>query len=347
MKKNLHVSSNSGAYPNKFVPDYARMVEGGTQGSQNEFLFIGDDCGIGDGFNYTIGRRSFWYGVKFCFLAKKYSSIIFHSTPSKYLILFLIFRFLLFRSVRIYFVLWGGEFNFSNKSRVRGLLIVLLNKLAMKCSDGFVTYLKSDYDKAVQFSGNCRAKWIDIEGVYPSNVLSSTMPSRSSICRILIGASALERNKHLEIIDRLAKIPMAGEVEYIIPLSYGNQVYAEKVVQYAGAMLTGNLRPLYDFMHRDEYLGLLSTIDVAFFNNEGQQGMGNIRNLLGFGAQVFLNPRSDSYRYFLNLELKVFDITDTSVAIERVLMEKNRARAQELFSKERLVMQTQKFLLNA
>lgn len=348
MKKNLHVAANSADYPNKFVPDYARMVGNETQGSKNEFIFIGDGSGIGGGFKFSVGKRNLWYGIKFCFLAREYSSIIFHSTPSKYLLLFLILRFLIFRSIRIYFVLWGGEFKFSGGGGVHGRLIALLNKLAMQCSDGFITYLKSDYEKAVQLSGNHRAKWIDIDGVYPSNSLTATAPSRSKkICRVLIGASALERNKHFEIIERLAKKSVAAEVEYIIPLSYGDRRYADKVFQYAEAMLVGDLKPLFGFMERDEYLKLLSTIDIAFFNNEGQQGMGNIRNLLGFGAQVFLNPQSDSYRYFLNLGLKVFDITDNSIVIEQALMESNITRAHALFSREQLVKQTENFLQNA
>lgn len=347
MKKNLHIMGNSRKYPNKFVPDYARFLNEFVPQAKNEFVIVGDDYNVGQGFEYSVVEISVSQMFSLAFVSKKYDKVIFHSIPSRFFLLYLFFKKLSFSKNNSYLVLWGGEIHFLKKDSLRDKLNIKLNAFFMRMMKGFITYIEQDYDLAVKMSGNKKANWINIQSIYPSNVVQCNKISNSgSGLKVLIGTSALKGNRHHDIIDIIANAGSAAEVEFIIPLSYGSKEYADKVVSYAEKKLNGKVTPLRDFMPIEQYTQILSTIHLALFMHDGQQGMGNIRNLLAFGANVYMKSDSISYQYCAGLGFKVYDMQAFSKFVYDKETEQNVQLAQKVFSKALLIEQSRDFLAN-
>lgn len=345
MNKNLHIASNSMEYPNKFVPDYARFLSQYLNLSVNDFVFMGDDYNLGTGFNYETIKPSFFGMISLAMASRNCNKIIFHSIPSGYLLIFLLFSRLFLSSSKKFLVLWGGEIHFLVNNNLLQKMRNKLNILFMRQMDGFITYIEEDYEIALSLSGNYSASWVNISSVYPSNVVDLNLqPTRTNVFKILIGSSALKGNKHKEIIDLLVKQDLGDKVEFIIPLSYGSQDYAHSITSYARSKLKGKLTPLTEFMPIQEYREVLSSIHAAIFMHEGQQAMGNIRSLLAFGADVYLKRDSVSYRYFEGLGFEVFDSEDLSQVSRHRADQHNVSLAQRIFSIEMLINETNNFL---
>lgn len=345
MKKNLHILANSQLYPNKFVPDYARFLSDNVRCSVNDFLVIGEDYNLGTGFKYKVVNSSIYSMLRAALESKNYEKIIFHSIPSRFCLVFLLFKMLTFSRVKFFVILWGGEIHFLKNNGFRDKLNVKLDNLFLRLMDGFITYIKQDFDLAVKLSGNKNAVWIDIQSVYPSNTvqIESELEKKENL-KVLIGTSALKGNRHIEIIDKISMISFDDSTEFIIPLSYGSKSYAEEVSIYARKKLRGSVRTLLEFMPISEYNQLLSEIHIALFMHDGQQGMGNIRNLLAYGCKVFMNKESISYKYCAEAGFKVYDIHTLKKLTYNDNMSENRKLARALFSRDILAKQTISFL---
>lgn len=59
----------------------------------------------------------------------------------------------------------------------------------------------------------------------------------------------------------------------------------------------------------EDYLNLLSKVDVAIFNHKRQQGMGNTITLLGMGKKVYIRSDITTWNFCEEHGLKVFDTT--------------------------------------
>lgn len=149
---------------------------------------------------------------------------------------------------------------------------------------------------------------------YPSsnNIFSSEKINSDilvSYVNILIGNSATETNNHLDIFDLIAMVNLQGR-QLVVPLSYGNQYYKEKVIE-EGKMLFGDkFIPITDFLPFDDYKSLLNSCSVAIFAHERQQAVGNILISLWNGSKVYLSKNSVVYKYFVSLGLYIYSIQD-------------------------------------
>lgn len=149
---------------------------------------------------------------------------------------------------------------------------------------------------------------------YPSsnNIFSSEKINSDilvSDVNILIGNSATETNNHLDIFDLIAMVNLQGR-QLVVPLSYGNQYYKEKVIE-EGKMLFGDkFIPITDFLPFDDYKSLLNSCSVAIFAHERQQAVGNILISLWNGSKVYLSKNSVVYKYFVSLGLYIYSIQD-------------------------------------
>lgn len=345
--KILHIFANSGAYPNKFVPDLAVLLERISGDVDNKFIVLGDDSNLHSRFKYFVFLTSLKSMLKLVFFSRGVDKIVFHSIASRYLIVFLLFHKIASKKSKYYLVLWGGEVHFLNTNTWRNRLAIILNGYFMSKMHGFITYIKQDFDLAVKLSGNTKSEWINIQSVYPSNVVDSSFDRVSRHeCRIMIGCSALKGNRHKDIIDLVASSNISETAEFIFPLSYGSRDYAEEIILYARGKIKGKVTPLYDFVSIGEYRQMLSTVNVALFMHDGQQGMGNIRNLIYFGAAVYLKKNSVSYEYFSDAGFKVFDIEKDIIEPSITLLEDNISNAAEVFSERLLVEQIRDFLVS-
>lgn len=125
---------------------------------------------------------------------------------------------------------------------------------------------------------------------------------------VLIGNSADINNNHLDILDYLRDIQWS-DAKVIVPLSYGgSRQYADCIAKAYSDFLGKNCVALNDFMPREKYYELLSTIGVGIFFHERQQAAGNISSLLRRGVKVFLSETSINYKHYKSLGYYVYSL---------------------------------------
>lgn len=211
---------------------------------------------------------------------------------------------------------WGGDlYSIINPRGLIGRFRSRLAMIVLKRCAGYLTLTESEYLKL--------SRKAHLNGFHHVGAVGATMEEleatytranhRGKQTRVLIGNSATLSGRHKEAIDLIAKYASYG-VQVYLPLSYGNVNYAQKVANYGYEVFGGHFHPLMEYMPKSEYSQFLSTIDVAVFNNERQQGLGNLYQLLLSGAKVYLPENSDLYTHFFQLGFKVFPIGSISSA---------------------------------
>jgi hypothetical protein len=124
---------------------------------------------------------------------------------------------------------------------------------------------------------------------------------------ILLGNSATPTNNHAEMLMMLAEMNI-GDRKVIVPLNYGDQEYAERVVEMGKQLLGDCFYPLLEFISLGEYNKLLSGCSVAIMNHRRQQALGNAIIMLYMGAKLFLDEEGVVYKFFKNKGAVVFSI---------------------------------------
>ncbi|WP_022960579.1 TDP-N-acetylfucosamine:lipid II N-acetylfucosaminyltransferase [Spongiibacter tropicus] len=244
---------------------------------------------------------------------------------------------------RCYWVIWGADlyhyifrkrsFTANNFERVRAFVIRRMGHL--------VSYIAGDVALA--------RDWYGAEGVahycfmYPSNLYKSFPVVDHEVSGdervVLVGNSADPRNEHLDTLSRLSRF--SGEnIRIVAPLSYGRKQYAEEVIAEGRRLFGEKFEAITGFMPLDDYIRLLSSVDIAIFNHRRQQAMGNIISLLGLGKKVYMRSDITPWRLFADEGIKVFDIEFLDLApLELGLAERNRKIVADVFSEENLIRQ--------
>jgi hypothetical protein len=180
-------------------------------------------------------------------------------------------------------------------------------RFAIKRLGHFITHIKGDYKLAQQWYG-AQGEWHECF-MYPSNLYqeapAKSLPHKG--INILLGNSADPTNNHIEVLDNL-KCYADESIRIYCPLSYGDQSYAQKVSYYGSSLFGEKFIALRDFMPLNKYNELLAEIDIAIFNHNRQQGMGNTTSLLGMGKKVFIQEGVTPYMMFESIGIKVYPI---------------------------------------
>ncbi len=289
--------------------------------------------------NVIFIRQNFKDVLKLAKYTKKADRIIIHGLFNHYLI-YLLFFFGVTK--KVVWGIWGGDlYDYKNE---KGLFKYIKTK-SIQNFYGVCTHIKADADFAREVYG--------FKGLFfpclmyksclvaPCNQNLSNHNNQDSI-KILIGNSADAGNRHLDILEKL-KILKDSDVELIIPLSYGPQAYADEVEEKFKQVFGEKVRTLRKFMPRDEYYALLSEIDVAIYAHKRQQAVGNITQLLGLGAKIYLESFVTTFGWLTDMGIKVFDYEklDKSILEPLTMTEKeNNNRAICAFaSMEALIKQ--------
>lgn len=169
-------------------------------------------------------------------------------------------------------------------------------------------FLKNNYETAAKFY----LASYSYDFYYPE--IDAPSETKNTI-NILLGNSATEECQYEEIIDKLTQF---SDKEILVKcvLSYPkeNDEYRNKIVRYGKDKLGDKFIPLIDFMPYEKYTELLSEIDVAIFNHNRQQALGNIASLLYLGKKVYVNPANGCKDYFEKMGAKIFSTESLSEA---------------------------------
>lgn len=127
-------------------------------------------------------------------------------------------------------------------------------------------------------------------------------------CRIQIGNSGDPANDHLGAMELLSRFA-SENIQVYVPLSYGDEVYAEEVIEKGKQLFGGKFTPLTQFMAPDEYNRHLASVDVLVLNHRRQQGFGNSVISMYLGAKIFIRGDVSTWAY-LSEDMKC-SVSDT------------------------------------
>lgn len=303
----------------KFIPEFISfMVE--NFNIDNHFLWL-----TGDAEKYPSLKHDKIYEVKSGFINKTFGILflIYKINSAKKIILHSLFHnnvlvalFLMpWLLKKTYWVMWGGDlYTCQLDKKTTGWWIrEFFRRFVIRRIGHFVTHIHGDYELA--------QKWYGAKGVwhecfmYPSNLYQEPPPENTPHegINILLGNSADPSNIHIDPLDKLRPY-VAEDIHIFCPLSYGDADYAKQVADYGNSIFGDKFNPLLEFMRFDEYKKLLARIDIAIFNHNRQQGMGNITTLLGMGKKVFMRSDITSYHAIRSLGAFVYDVEHLDIS---------------------------------
>lgn len=265
--------------------------------------------------------------------------IIIHGFNQSYL--FYLFFFQPWLLKKSYWIMWGGDlYSYLQKPKsLKMKLLYFMRGFVFKKIKNFVTYIKGDYELA--------QKWYGAKGeyyecfMYPSNLYKEydIKPKEHDAINIQLGNSADPSNNHIDILKKLVKYKDEN-IQLFIPLSYGNEEYAKKVIAYGKELFGDKFVPLTEFMPFEKYLEFLGEIDIAIFAHKRQQAMGNTITLLGLGKKVYMRSNITPWQLFKDIDVKVFDVDDIKInLIDEQTQKENQEKIKEYFSKENYLNQ--------
>ncbi len=316
----------------KFIPPFIEFLKKHFPIENHIFLFF-------HGENYKFGlkpdKRNLWLTDfnsldEIIFLLQKAEKLIIHGLWSDILIDILYKNSYLLK--KSYWAMWGGDFYFPEKQSEK-------KKKIIRKMGNMITDVVGDYELAKQ--------WYKAKGtlyqsfMYPSNLYKNIpiKTSNKSTTHILIGNSSNPTNNHIEALHKLEPFKEKN-IKIFVPLSYGggSKEYISEVIKTGQGIFKDKFIPLLDYLPYEEYLQFLSDIDIAIFNVNRQQAMGNIITLLGIGKKVYIKDNTTMWDYFKELNIKLFNFNngfDLEPLSEKVRKD-NTSKVKSYFSEEHL-----------
>lgn len=194
----------------------------------------------------------------------------------------------------------------------------IIYKRAVQKIDISLFLLKEDFDLLSRCIPNSII-WKEACYQTVNNLIGENSSFKSTGNSILIGNSSTPSNRHEIAFNQLSKLDLSDR-KIIVPLSYGDNEYREKVLT-AGKLKFGNeFKPLIEFMPRNNYSQLLSSCSHAIFAHERQQAFGSILTMLLGGAKVFLSRVNPLFNWFNHHKIIIFCLeSDIESEIEKPL----------------------------
>lgn len=350
----LHVSS-----PEKFMPAFVRLINEDFGDKKHQFWMSGVQklklYPIEKTENVFIVRRSvvsqIFAHIRLLYMLHHAKKVILHGLFNPRVILILALCPWLLG--KCYWVIWGGDLYEYQKPKLnlKGKIKERLRKFVIKRIGHLVTYILGDVELA--------RKWYSARGeyheclMYLSNVVNPQIlkgaeraKEAHSGLNILVGNSADPSNNHLDALEKL--LPYKDQdISIYVPLSYGDQAHAEKVIEKGRDWFGDKFLPITSFMPFEQYLAFLKSVDIAIFNHKRQQAMGNTITLLGLGKTIYMRSDVSQWELFERLEVKVFDISkfdNACLSIDDIVA--NKIKVSDFFSLQTLVFQYNEIFLN-
>lgn len=242
---------------------------------------------------------------------------------------------------KCYWVMWGGDL-YHRQFRPRGFksdVYEAIRAFVIKRMGHFVTYFKGEYDLARLWYG-AKGKHHECF-TYPSNIYQrrDVKTREHDAIHIQVGNSATDANCHLEVLEKLS-VYKDRNIRIFVPLSYGDNEYASKVIAFGNSVFGDKFIPMLDFLPFGEYLRFLSEVDIAIFNHNRQQAIGNIVTLLGMGKKVYMCTDVTSWDALQQLGLHVFDVNHLDLSpLSATQAEENARIVSAYFSEANLTAQ--------
>ncbi len=169
---------------------------------------------------------------------------------------------------------------------------------------------------------------------------------------ILVGNSASYTNNHLEAFHKLKKIH-PGKRKIIVPLSYGDRLYADFIESEGMSMFKENVVSLRKFMPLDEYTKQIMSCGIVVMHQFRQQAVGNILSMLWLGSKVYLSEHNTFLHYLKRIGIIIFSIekdliTENEVALTNLSkkeIEQNKAILGKIFGEDYIISELKNAVL--
>jgi hypothetical protein len=323
----------------KFIEPFISFVENNFDFKEHLFVVIDYKN------NHIIPKKENVIKISSLFLSRfkidyDYSNKIIIHGLFRYIPIFLFFNQKLIE--KSYWIIWGHDL-YSYKNANKNLYTKVyeyMRKIVIQKLDNYIVYMDSEFElmkKVYDTNGRHFKSFIYLSNLYEPMKIDAKI---SSTINILIGNSASDTNHHLEILEKLRQYKN-DDIKLIVPLSYsGTQDYIDKVIKKGQSIFGDKFIAILDYMDYSEYMKLLSTIDIAVFNHDRQQGIGNTNLLISFGVKIYLRKDTSQWRFYNDEDIKVFDIENLNM--DKILNEdkdNNQNILKRIFSKDNLKKQ--------
>lgn len=328
-------------YDEKFIIPYVNFINENFDKNQHMFLIVGKEKieVIGDKIKQFESYRKNLY--KSITLLNSFDKIVIHGLNNTDLSKILFFQPWLLK--KSYWVIWGGDLYYyrDRRKNIKSGIHEFFRRFIIRNIGGLITHIRGDYELAKEWYGVKGSYYYSF--MYPSNLYHGySLPEfdKGDKIYIQVGNSADPSNNHVEIFHKL-RMYKDLNVEIICPLSYGNNEYRDSVIHEGKKMFGNKFNPLIEFLSFDDYLTILSKIDIAIFNHKRQQAMGNIITLLGLGKKVYIREEITTWPFCMEHDLKVHsangDFDNLFNKMDEQVKNKNIENVKMKFSEEKLV----------
>lgn len=322
---------------NEYGKNFISLLERNQDNHSHTFYITNQELDGKINHKVLTGLRQY-FDLYFAFL--KFDKVFCHGLfNNRHNVLFL---FVPFKKDKFYWVVWGGDLYFYKHKGVgfKDQLGEFVRKLLFKKIIHILTGTVGDYDLVNQIY-SVEAKHHNIQYYLPIHFLNQSIDLRVS--KIMIGNSASSTNNHYEIIERVKREVDLKNMKFYLPLSYGDKAYAEEIIKFGEDRLHEYFVPIIEYMHYDDYIEFLKTINVAIMYHDRQQAFGNIIQLLALGKKVYIRSDTTHYSRLVGEGFILFDAFDdlSSISIPISLENSlyNIELVKRLYSEEQLFQQ--------
>lgn len=199
-------------------------------------------------------------------------------------------------------VVWGGDlYSWLPDRRVRKAQVLGAfgrRIVARRCA-GVFTLTDGDAHVLAGFAGvpppTGRLRYFNPLDPALNSLPAAAQPS-DGVTRVLVGNSGSPTNRHLMALSALAHF--ADEpIEVVVPLGYGGSPdYSQSVITHGRRLFGAKFRALTELQTPDAYAEMLTTLDVALFYHDRQEGLGTMAAVCSLGKKVYTNPTVSSWQ---------------------------------------------------
>lgn len=184
-----------------------------------------------------------------------------------------------------------------------------------------ITYIEGDYDTVKHWYGT-KARYMYAS--YPYHFLECNKKEvEKPYLLIMVGHNGSEECRHIEAFKIISKLQC--DYRIVCPISYGGKSEYINSVKEAGRAIFGNrVTFLEGYMPYNEYIDFLTDVDIAVFNNNRQQGLGNIAGLLWLGKTVYINQDNNLLDFYRHRGVKLYQFDGNFWSDLKMLNEKEQ-----------------------
>jgi hypothetical protein len=124
--------------------------------------------------------------------------------------------------------------------------------------------------------------------------------------KIMIGNSGHLTSNHFDVFKKISNYSLENN-EIIMPLSYGNGRYIERIKNNIPQQFNKNkMNLLTGFLPLEDYNLILKHVNIFILYTKRQQGVGNVIALIWHGAKVFLSHKNTFYHFLKRIGVIVY-----------------------------------------